>query len=1033
MDNKTEVNVINTNARSLRPKLASFVQCFACLSLTFAIVTETWLCQGSRLELDVENLLYGHGLIVKYLNRPPSVNGVSHGGVALIGRESSTKFKDFSFPNPGGFEVMACTVSVASIKRKFYVVGAYIPPNYTVARGRACLDHINNLIDHIKRHSQDPYLLVAGDFNQWKIEEALQDYVELVEVPSPPTREDRKIDRIFTNWPEHITDSGCLPPLETDGPPDQKTFSDHKIQYLTSRIPAREKIQWENFTYRPYHERGANGFRQELASLSWDPVYQETTSNAMAIRYQQLVDDLMDKHFPLKTINRKDSDLPWLDSKAKKMIRKKAAIYKSEGKSERWHRQLEKTETYLEKRRQGFLQKQRDKFTGPDAVRQFFKNVKSFKNAEKPKNFDIRDLRPDNTDAETAEEAAAFFNRISSEFQPLEPNQIPATYHRDLPFLSPAQVSRMLTKAKKPSSMVRGDIFPKLINQCADHLAWPLSAIYNKILSTYIWPTDWKREFVTIIPKKTLPEGFGDLRNISCTLFISKVFEQYVQKCIAEEIEMKPNQYGGMAGCSTTHMIIDIIQEICENAEDYRSATVLCAIDYAKAFNRLSYQHCLEAFRKKGSSTPVLKLIATFLTNRTMSVRVGNTWSEPLPVNGGCPQGSILGVRLFNTTTDDLEDEFLRSERLRLGLQDADPVDNDAVQPENANAGPTSQSTPEKSEFMPRLTLSPVQPVPEGAEVRRPRVKLTEVPQPVLVDPPAETRTGTQVLTSKMVRIFKYIDDNVSVEKMNLGNVNITVSVDGKKIKRKHALPTQNAFRSVTSKAKEKGMVVNAAKTNLLCVSDALNYRPEAFIEDEEGNVINCVQSMKILGFHFSYRPTVDLHVNNVITKLRQRYWVLRHLGSVGFSKEELVRVYCSSLLPLADYCCPAYHSMLTDVQDQLLERAQVGALRAIFGYQMSAVPLRQEAGVTTLRERRIRLTDKFAEKCLTSDRFKHWFPLSEQGRNTRGGEKYKEFFAKNERLKNSPLFYMRRRLNGKPGKIYGERNRKYRENFALE
>ena len=36
---------------------------------------------------------------------------------------------------------------------------------------------------------------------------------------------------------------------------------------------------------------------------------------------------------------------------------------------------------------------------------------------------------------------------------------------------------------------------------------------------------------------------------------------------------------------------------------------------------------------------------------------------------------------------------------------------------------------------------------------------------------------------------------------------------------------------------------------------------------------------------------------------------------------------------------------------------------------------MREEARVTTLRKRRVRLTDIFANKFLKSDRFKKWFP----------------------------------------------------------
>lgn len=41
-----------------------------------------------------------------------------------------------------------------------------------------------------------------------------------------------------------------------------------------------------------------------------------------------------------------------------------------------------------------------------------------------------------------------------------------------------------------------------------------------------------------------------------------------------------------------------------------------------------------------------------------MTVRVGESKSELLPVNAGAPQGSVLRCYLFNKGVDDLEDEL---------------------------------------------------------------------------------------------------------------------------------------------------------------------------------------------------------------------------------------------------------------------------------------------------------------------------------------------------------------------------------------
>ena len=73
----------------------------------------------------------------------------------------------------------------------------------------------------------------------------------------------------------------------------------------------------------------------------------------------------------------------------------------------------------------------------------------------------------------------------------------------------------------------------------------------------------------------------------------------------------------------------------------------------------MSCQQCLLQLAKNGVSTEIRHLIATFMTDRKMVVKVRTTHSDPRDVCGGCLQKSILGVFLINATIDDFEEGSL--------------------------------------------------------------------------------------------------------------------------------------------------------------------------------------------------------------------------------------------------------------------------------------------------------------------------------------------------------------------------------------
>ena len=165
---------------------------------------------------------------------------------------------------------------------------------------------------------------------------------------------------------------------------------------------------------------------------------------------------------------------------------------------------------------------------------------------------------------------AVYFTKVSNEFLPLQPDEIPVTYDKELPFLELHEVASRIRYFKKPKSMVRGDVFPSLMTKYSDFFAIPLRSIYNQITSSKIWPLCWKVEYVTVIPKTSNPSDLSGLRNISCTLLASKIYESYVLNWAALEVKVKSNQYGGVRGCSTAHMLIQTFQDIAEDLEDKR-------------------------------------------------------------------------------------------------------------------------------------------------------------------------------------------------------------------------------------------------------------------------------------------------------------------------------------------------------------------------------------------------------------------------------------------------------------------------------
>ena len=89
-----------------------------------------------------------------------------------------------------------------------------------------------------------------------------------------------------------------------------------------------------------------------------------------------------------------------------------------------------------------------------------------------------------------------------------------------VPILSVHEVYNRIRKARRPHSIVLGDLPPRLVKSFADILAGPLTLIYNEISITAEYLQQWKVEHQIPIPKVLPPTSKDELRNISKTPFV---------------------------------------------------------------------------------------------------------------------------------------------------------------------------------------------------------------------------------------------------------------------------------------------------------------------------------------------------------------------------------------------------------------------------------------------------------------------------------------------------------------------------------
>jgi hypothetical protein len=473
----------------------------------------------------------------------------------------------------------------------------------------------------------------------------------LCQLVSEPTRFRLKqtpstLDLIISSDDNSLTNLKYLSPIG---------ISDHVTLGIELQIYSCPRLKTVSFETTVVEWAAVN---QHLSVVDWNLLLSNTSMTHNWKVFKTTLQDTIAQHTTRVTFKR-SSKKPWIDSKILKLIRKKRSLWRT---FRRTRAEADyKTHRAFSNKLSTTIKEARTRYEASIAnskdTKHFHKHIRTQLSGPVGTS-QVRDITGsvrDNSDVVAdifADVFSKVFTKESRDRIPAVPGPPNSTFLSDIDFLETV-VCEKIRKLKVSKSPGPDLITAKVLSNCAAELSVPLSVLMKQSFRSGVLPPDWRSAIVRPIFKEGDKFDAANYRPVSLTFLVVKAMESIIYDQVVRfllDCDLIPlQQHGFLPGKSIQSNLLACLADWTREVDNGNSVDVLY-LDFSKAFDRVPKRRLISKLQHLRISGNLL----AFLSERTFCVRVGESYSRPVRVHSGVPQGSVLGPLLFIAYTADL-------------------------------------------------------------------------------------------------------------------------------------------------------------------------------------------------------------------------------------------------------------------------------------------------------------------------------------------------------------------------------------------